>query len=450
MTDKSSSACSKGFLIKRGFVPFLLLLAQGLWANTALYKQMSLLKEVNGIQPLENTVGYAEKYVVKFSQPLDHQHTDKGHFDQRVVVMHRASDRPTVLVTEGYNASYALSPKYLEELSELWNTNVVFVEHRFFEESTPQPCDWTYMTDRNAMGDLHSVVAAFKKIYTGKWISTGISKGGQTCMEFRAFYPNDVDVSVPYVGPLCYAVEDGRHEPFLRKNGTEADRKAIQDFQTEVLRRKERLLPAFETYCLKNHLRFNIPMRDIFDYCVLEYSFAHWQWGTPTASIPDTTASDDTLLKELLAISGPDYFTPTSQFTPFFYQAAYELGYYGYDTRPFKKLLSIKNARKYVKRVMLPDSLAATKYHKSLSRHVRRYLKKNDPQMLFIYGEIDPWTAAGVTWLKGKTNMHVFIQPGGSHLARIKNMPEKMRSDIIDILTQWIGEPPVTTFAAKK
>ncbi len=356
--------------------------------------------------------------------------------------MHRSTERPTVLVTEGYSASYALSPKYLEELSELWNTNVVFVEHRYFAESTPQPCDWQYMTDRNAMDDLHNVVSAFKQIYPKKWISTGISKGGQTCMEYRAFYPNDVDVSVPYVGPLCYAVKDGRHEPFLRNNATEAERKAIMDFQMEVLRRKQQLLPAFEAHCLKNHLRFKLPMRDIFDYCVLEYSFAHWQWGTPVERIPDNSASDHEILGHLLSIAGPDYFSPDARMVPFFYQAAYELGYYGYDIKPFKKLMSIKNTRDYVRRIMLPDSLSHTKYHKKLSRYVRNYLRKNDPEMIFIYGETDPWTAAGVTWLKGKQNMYVFVQERGSHLARIKNMPDNKRKEILDILTRWLGEPP--------
>lgn len=47
--------------------------------------------------------------------------------------------------------------------------------------------------------------------------------------------------------------------------------------------------------------------------------------------------------------------------------------------------------------------------------------------MIFIYGENDPWTAAGVTWLKEKKNIHVFIQPGGSHLARISTLPERRK-----------------------
>lgn len=401
------------------------------------------LKGISSIEALENSKGFAEKYVVRLRQPLDHQHPEKGAFDQRVIVLHRSTDRPTVIVTEGYTASYALSPRYTEELSEMWNTNIIFVEHRFFDESTPTPCDWQYMTDRQAMADLHQVVTLFKSIYSKKWISTGVSKGGQTCMEFRSFYPEDVDVSVPYVGPLCFGVEDGRHEPFLRRVGTDKERQRIQEFQMEALKRKQKLLPEFEAFCLKNHLRFNIPMRDIYDYCVLEYSFAFWQWGRSETRIPPVTASDADILGELLAVSSPDYFMPAKSFTPFFYQAAYELGYYGYDMKPFKKLMSIKSTRNYLRRVMLPDSLRHVKYHKKLSRRVKRYLTKNDPQMLIVYGEIDPWTAAGVTWLRNKKNMRVFVQPRGSHTARIGNMPDDMRREIVDILTRWLGEPPV-------
>lgn len=430
----------KKTLLLFSFTLFFLTLSAETTAD--IQSQLQTISRVANVKTLSNSVGYASKFVLSFSQPLDHLHPEKGTFSQRIIVMHRATNRPTVIVTEGYSANYALNPNYLEELSSLFNTNVIFVEHRFFAKSTPSPCNWQYMTERNAMGDLHDIVTAFKTIYHNKWISTGISKGGQTCMEFRAFYPQDVDISVPYVGPLCFAVEDGRHEPFLRQNGSELDRKRIQDFQTEILVRKQHLLPAFETYCLKKNLHFNIPMRDVFDFCVLEYSFAHWQWGTPTSGIPATTAADSTFLKELLAISGPDYFAPNKDFTPFFYQAAYELGYYGYDMKPFKKLMSIKTTRNYLHRVMLPDSLNAVKYHPQLSRSVRKFLLQNDPKMIFIYGQIDPWTAAGVTWLKGKQNMHVFIQPGGSHLSRIKNMPPTLRDEILQILSDWIGEKP--------
>lgn len=49
----------------------------------------------------------------------------KGSFRQRVIVSHVGFDRPTVIVTEGYGAAYALNPKYREELSELLDANMI-------------------------------------------------------------------------------------------------------------------------------------------------------------------------------------------------------------------------------------------------------------------------------------------------------------------------------------
>ena len=55
-------------------------------------------------------------------------------------------------------------------------------------------------------------------------------QGGQTALLYRTFYPDDVDVSVPYVS-LCYGTEDGRHEPFLKKCLRMKTVKRITDFQ---------------------------------------------------------------------------------------------------------------------------------------------------------------------------------------------------------------------------
>lgn len=176
------------------------------------------------------------------------------------------------------------------------------------------------------------MTAAFKTMYPGKWISTGISKGGQTSLLYRAFFPDDVDISVPYVAPLCYGVEDGRHEPFLQQVSTAEERKKVEDFQLEVLKRKSRLLPRFETYCTEKKYVFRAPLDEIYDFCVLEYSFALWQWGTEVSNIPSSTASDEEIFRHLLDVSDPSYFTCDSPNVSFFVQAARELGYYGYDT----------------------------------------------------------------------------------------------------------------------
>lgn len=407
------------------------------FAQTVLEQKISAISAIKEIRPLE-TSEFSEKYVTYFTQPLDHRHPEKGSFRQRVIVSHVGFDRPTVIVTEGYGAAYALHSQYREELSKLLNANMIFVEYRYFLESTPAPKDWQYLTAENSADDLHAITTAFKNIYPGKWIATGISKGGQTTLLYRTFYPDDVDISVPYVAPLCYGVEDGRHEPFLHKVSTPENRKIIEDFQLEALKRKATLLPRFEKYCTEKNYSFRAPIEEIYDYSVLEYSFALWQWGTPISSIPATTASDDEIFSHLLAISEPGYFTADSPNASFFVQAARELGYYGYDVQPFKQYLSIQSSEDYLHRLMLPEELKDMPFDKTLSKKITKFLKKQDPKMIFIYGQNDPWTAAGVTWLKNKKNIHVFIQPNGSHLARISTLPEKEKKEVMELIKQWL------------
>ena len=407
------------------------------FAQTVLEQKISAISAIKEIRPLE-TSEFSEKYVTYFTQPLDHRHPEKGSFRQRVIVSHVGFDRPTVIVTEGYGAAYALRSQYREELSKLLNANMIFVEYRYFLESTPEPKDWQYLTAENSADDLHAITTAFKNIYPGKWIATGISKGGQTTLLYRTFYPDDVDISVPYVAPLCYGVEDGRHEPFLHKVSTPENRKKIEDFQLEALKRKATLLPRFEKYCSEKNYSFRAPIEEIYDYSVLEYSFALWQWGTPISSIPATTASDDEIFSHLLAISEPGYFTADSPNASFFVQAARELGYYGYDVQPFKQYLSIQSSEDYLHRLMLPEELKDMPFDKTLSKKITKFLKKQDPKMIFIYGQNDPWTAAGVTWLKNKKNIHVFIQPNGSHLARISTLPEAEKAEVMELINEWL------------
>ena len=419
-----------------------LMLPGVLSAQTELQNKFKEIPEITEVKTLETTE-FAEKYVTYFTQPIDHEHPELGTFRQRVIVSHVGFDRPTVFVTEGYGGTYGMNPKYREELSKWFNTNMIFVEYRYFLESTPEPRDWHYLTAKSSADDLHAIRNAFKQIYPGKWISTGISKGGQTTTLYRAFYPDDVDISVPYVAPLCYGVEDGRHEPFLRYQvGTAEERKTIEDFQIEVLKRRATLQPMLEKHCTEHKYTFRAPIAEIYDFAVLEYPFALWQWGTPTSTIPALDASDEEIFKHFLAISDPSYFDVNGPYASFFVQASRELGYYGYDMRPFKDYMVIKDTKDYLRRLVLPEDAQFVKFDKTLGKTVTKFLKKNDPKMIFIYGEIDPWSAAAVTWLnlKKKENLHIFVEPRGSHKARISTLPEDLQNEAKALIQKWLEE----------
>lgn len=412
--------------------------------STLFMKQLCALDCVSEVQPLETTC-FKEKYVLKMEQQVDWKTSAKGTFGERIFVGMKGLEKPTVIVTEGYSASYGLNPGYEEELSRLFDANVVLCEYRYFSQSVPVPTNWDCMTVDNSLADYHHVRQVFGQLFKGKWISTGISKGGQTTMFYRATYPDDVDVSVSYVAPLNRAVEDGRHEKFLAKKvGTKEERKVIRQAMQELMRRKPELMKLFHAYCEENDYQFLMSEEDVYDYCVLEFPFALWQWGTPVSSIPELTSDEDdeVWFDYLMKVSSPDYFAYPSQYMPFDVQAAKELGYYGYSLKPIKKWTSLKSTKGYLKKMWLPDSLRKYDFDPALYKRTVKYLKKEDPKHIFIYGEIDPWSSSGVcTWLncKKKKNMRVYVQPRGSHKARINNMPERMKTEIINRLTNWLN-----------
>lgn len=406
-------------------------------------KRLAALPGVSKVEALKTTL-FPEKYVFFIRQQLDAKDASKGWFEQRVVLCHRGFDRPTVLVTEGYNARYAMRENYMDELSKLFETNVITVEYRYFDQSMPNPCNWDYMTVENSLYDLHHVNETLHAMYKGKWISTGISKGGQTTMFYRSYFPDDVDISVPYVAPLNKSVEDGRHEKFLQYQvSTKENRQKVLDFQLLLFKRKAALLPMLEKYCKDQKFTFNVPIAEIFDFIVMEYSFAFWQWGDDLAKIPTSKATDKELFDYLMRISEPGYFSNQNPNFPFNYQAARELGYYGYYTQPFKKYLSIKSAKGYLKRLMVPKGQENVQFSPVLYNHTVDFLTKNDPKMVYIYGDIDPWSASGVYGLpftKNKKNLHVYMCKGGSHRTRINSFPEPTRQEIIQLISNWLKE----------
>lgn len=429
--------------MKRIFSIFFAVLIAVAMNAQELAPKLKALPGITSVQQLETEL-FPEKYVVTINQQVDQKKQDKGTFEQRVIVCHAGFDRPTVLVTEGYWATYALNPRYMDELAKLFNTNIVFVEYRYFGESFPDPCDWDQLTVANSLADLHNVRETFGQLYKGKWISTGISKGGQTTMFYRSYYPDDVDISVPYVAPLNKALEDGRHEIFLSKLvGTPEERAKIEAFQTEILKRRATLVPMFKKHCEEKKYEFRVPVEEIFDLCVAEYPFAMWQWGSSVDEIPALDSDDATLSAYLIGKNEPDYFAVQTPYYSFNVQAAREIGYYGYDITPFKGLTSVKSHKDYLRRVMLGGEEQHIKFDKTLYKHVVKFLKKNDPKMIYIYGGIDPWSASGVCeWLdtSKKDNLRIYVKERGSHSTRINSFEEPIRNEIISTLEKWLAE----------
>ena len=395
--------------------------------------------EIKAVEKIPGNDFFNETWKIMVRQPLDHSDTTKGFFMQRVFVADKGKENPVLLITEGYGANYAASSRYINELTPMLKSNQICIEHRYFGESWPDPLNWDFLTVTNVADDHHTIVEMLKKYYSGKWINTGISKGGQTAVYHRAFYPDDVDVTVAYVCPLNFGVEDGRHEPFLRKvPGTAELRERIEDFQIEILKNRDVLVPRMEAYSKEKKYSYRISSDEVFDYCVLEYPFALWQWGRSLDKIPSKDDDIEMLYAHLIEVSPPSYFAleDMENIKSFFVQAARELGYYGYDTKPFKKYLSIKNAEGYLPEIFLPADLEI-QYYKTTANQVKIFMKNTSSNILFIYGEFDPWTASAFEVLQ-KPNLLKIVKPGGSHSTRIGNLPAEQKKQVIEKLEEWL------------
>jgi len=382
--------------------------------------------------------GYLAAYELHIKQPIDHHDLTKGHFYQRAFLSHRDFDRPTVICTEGY----ARPRNRVYELTNLIDGNQIDVEHRFFGSSMPDSAnfDYQYLNLEQVTADLHRINQLFRQIYTGKWLSTGISKGGQTTIFYRYFYPEDVDVSVPYVAPLNLATEDQRIYSFLDTVGTEACRAKIFDVQKRILQNREEAFNCLKWFAKGANYEFTyLTFEQAVEYAVLEYPFSFWQWGGQCDEIPTDTADLETTLDHFLEVSGLAFFADQSmeEYASHYYQAGSEMGYYGYKTDGLRKWLKALPTDTNPSAIFMPDKRPFT-FDGELVEAVAEWLPVNGDRFIYINGDADTWSATAVRPTEGLDALWFFL-PGKDHgQARIKNMSEAERISLIEALERWL------------
>ncbi len=378
---------------------------------------------------------HKKAYWISLEQPVDHKNRKKGNFSQRIWLSHVDKDAPVVIITEGYSAQR----NYTSELANLLHANQIIVEHRYFEESTPDPKDWEYLTVEQAANDHHQIIELFKKFYKGKWVSTGISKGGSTCMFHRAFFPNDVDVSVPYVAPINYAREDQRLFNFFHEVEDKRERAVIQEFQRKVLEKRDIMLPMLKKYAEEKGYTFKMGLEKAFELAVLEYPFALWQWGGNASIVPDAGASDQAIFDHFMKGSDISYVSDQSitRLKSFFYQAYTELGYYAYVPGDLKPLFKAWKRDTISSSVLLEKSDTLTFVPETM-HFVIDQLRKHNPKMISITGENDPWGATAIEAADMNNTLKI-IKPEGSHLTRIENLPKHQKDKVYETLSKWLG-----------
>lgn len=385
--------------------------------------------EVKVLRPMAH---FQQVYEIMVEQDIDHNNPSIGKFKQKIFLYHYDENAPMVFNTEGYGIY-----NYVTELAGLLKANQISVEHRYFGKSVPEPFDWKYLNIKQSADDHHHIVELFKQIYSGKWIGTGISKGGQTALFHRRFYPDDVDVSVPYVAPLNLEMEDSRVYKHLKSVASDECREKILKIQRTLLKNKDEFLPMFVEYSRKKGYTYEIGDEMAFDYAVFEYSFAFWQWQIQTCKdIPSPDASNDIIFNHWVTASSPDYFSDASmnEFRPFFYQAYTEVGYYGYETEPFKDILGVDTIA--TNKIFAPKNTELN-FNPNAMKDINDWFQENGNYFIFIYGEYDTWSSTSVN-IPDNLNSLKMVNPEGSHATRILNFPEDYQEQIFSKLEEWL------------
>lgn len=392
------------------------------------------LEKIPGVtvNVIESDSMYSESYELWFTQPVDHNNPKSETFKQRVLLSHIGYNQPTVVILEGYS----IYSSKAGELSKLLNANQITIEHRFFANSRPDSIPWSFLTIKQAADDQHEIIKSLKKIYKQKWVSTGISKGGQTTIYHRRFYPDDVDVSVPYVAPLNFSKEDKRVYSFLKNVGTPECREKIYNYQISLFENKEKIMPLIEKYVQQSNYTFSMGLDRAYDLGVLEFPFAFWQWCGDCNDIPDKNSSLNELLKEYQSVNPISFFDEkeTQTSLPFFYQALTEIGMYGYEIEPFKNYL--KDTININFEFTLPYGVNTT-FNPEVMKDIDSWIQNEGNYMLYIYGENDAWSSTAVEPSE-KTIAIKMVNPGGCHSTRIESFPEDMKESIYNVLESWL------------
>ncbi|MFS7873565.1 S28 family serine protease [Streptomyces asiaticus] len=383
--------------------------------------------------------------VFSYAQPVDHRHPSKGTFQQRFTLLHKATDRPTVFYTSGYNVTTA--PRRSEP-TQLVDGNQVSMEYRFFTPSRPQPADWSKLDIWQAASDQHRLFRALKPIYGKKWLATGGSKGGMTATYYRRFYPNDMAGTVAYVAPNDVVNdEDSAYDRFFAGVGTAECRTKLNAVQREALVRRDEIVKRYQKWADDKKQTFTVvgSADKAYENVVLDLVWAFWQYHLlkDCADVPAPTASTDELYGFIDEISGFSAYTDQGleTYTPYYYQAGTELGSPTFETPHLAGLLRYPGI--YAPRNYVPRDIPM-RFKQGVMRDIDRWVRHDAHRMLFVYGQNDPWGAERFQVGKGAKDAYVYTVAGGNHGSNIAQLAGDQKAKATAEVQRWAGVSPTS------
>ncbi len=402
----------------------------GLSDSVFLYKQIMMAYPSAQIRNLQKIEGFQFAWEIIVLQDLDHWDRTRGTFPQRIILLHRGFKNPNVLVTEGYEARLRIY-----EATSLLNANQIMVEFRYAGKSKPSNPDWRLLNHAQALEDLHKIRLRFGTWYKKAWVATGISKGGTTASLYALTYPKDIKAAIAYVAPFPLAQEDARTiDHYKNKIGTDECRKKVFLFQREILQHRDSLRILLKLLAEDEQVSFPLGLDKVIDYSAVEFPFSFWQWGGDCNEIPDTEASAKEVFDYVEQIVDFNYYDSITceTFLPAYYQFLTEYGYYGFDTTGLSDLLV--NHR--LSNLEFTPKDATIHYDGAYMRTMADKATNESRNIIYIYGELDTWTACGISPAPG-TRAIKLVKTGGSHRTRLRDFDRDDRVRVYNALRKW-------------
>ena len=385
------------------------------------------------MKKINTLAGFEESYILSLKQPINHNEPDRNYFQQRFYLSHKGFDKPTVVVTHGYDVPWHKQNEICEKL----DANLVIIEHRYYGQSKPETTDWKYLTTWQAASDHQQIITLLKKIYKGKWIATGKSKGGMATLFLNYFYPNVVNASIVYVSPIILGIKDRRISNFLDEVGDSASRAKITNFQIACLKNRDLLIRELKKIQSSTNKNYSISADSILEWSVIEFPYMFWSAGKDISTIPNVNSNAKTLFSYLNKVS------PISSYSdkyleynyPLLHQELTEIGYYNYNAKHIKELL------KFVKepdiKCFASPNDTVLQFNPELMNDIKQNLENQANNIIYLYGENDIWTAASVDPKEATNSLKIIIRNTGHHFS-IKNQPIELQNKIFKTLKQWI------------
>lgn len=393
-------------------------------------------------QKAEGKLDYKTQCSLFFTQDLNHDDEGGESFKQRVCILFRGFDRPTVLVTHGY---YWPSFKDATDLGINLNANVVHVEHRNYGESRNSDYEtWEYQTTKQAADDLHEVYLALKQVFTGKWISTGTSKNGENSMCYAYYHPNDMNLYIAFCSPFMTSLDDQRFGTYLFEEvGSDLHRNLMKEGITKALTGGED--GFYKDFCrLVQSKGEEVPVFAEFVFNLFDTYFQTFQY-TPDHEQRKMTleyyaSNNDSLLTGIY-----NYMEENREemFYVYFVECAKQLGWLNEGYSYFGNLLAGTSFRK---EDVLPsllkgkDSELVTTYDGSMYDDlVNNFFTHSTCPLLFFYAHDDPWTAGRPPQLGPKAK--IIINPMGKHSSDLNDpylCPPAVKQEVMDYVNSCL------------